>query len=643
MKTNSSIHYVLRAIALATGAIWLPTAMGQVSTNVTVNVNVPLTYGNGAATATMPMTGLGLGTSVYANQWGNPALPGLIAGSGTQMLRYPGGSYSDIYNWSLGTANDGGYAASNSNIGNYFKVLDQSQTQGMVTVNYGSNTTATMGAPPQEAAAEVAYANTPASIYGTAADVTLGVDAAGVNWQTAGFWAKVRASTPAQYQSWATAAGVYNPSYSFLAINHSTPENIKYWEIGNEIGGNGYYGYQWEYDLHAPYNNGNTGDNTGRFGNPLLSPTAYAQNLNQFATLMKQVDPSIKIGAGFNAAPNDAGDKAILQTAGNNIDFGIIHWYPGGALPGTVTTGSGSLPTEINNVRTSVQNYTSKGYNGIQITVTEFGYSASNGTPIQNALFAADAYATGFENGVVNMDFQEMSSGRYLGDGPLKQGEVYYAMQMVHNYSGAGGTFVATSYNDSSIRVHAEKRADGSVALLLINDASATNQSQDRNLTISLTGGGKYLTTGDMYLFNNNNIGSSDTPPSFQELTGLGPTLSVTVPQQSMEVVILNPVLAGDMNRDGHITSADILPMMQALTNPQGYESTYGVNAADLQLIGDTSGDSVFTNSDLQSLLNLLKSGGGTADSVPEPASWVLVLLAVAIVSGTRFYLRCVR
>ena len=535
------MKYILLSLAMSLDAIWMSSpAMGQVSTNVSVNVGVPLTYANGAATATMPATGLGLGTSVYDNRWGNSSLPGLIAGSGTQMVRYPGGSYSDIYNWSLGTANEGGYVGPNSNIGNYLKVLDQSQTQGMITVNYGSNTTATMGAPPQEAAAEVAYTNASSSIYGTANDVSLGVDAAGVNWQTAGFWAKLRASTPSQYQAWASAAGVYNSAYSFLAINHSAPENIKYWEIGNEIGGNGYLGYQWEYDLHAPYNNGNVNDNTGRQGNPLLSPTAYAQNLNQFATLMKQVDPSIKIGAGFNAAPNDSGDKAILQTAGNNIDFGIIHWYPTGSLPGTVTTGSGSLPTEINNLRTSVQNNTSKGYNGIQITVTEFGYSATNATTIQNGLFAADAYATGFENGVVNMDFQEMSNSHYLGD-PLKPGEVYYAMQMVHNFASAGGTFVATSYNDSSIRVHAEKRADGSLALLLINDASATNQSQDRKLTISLTGG-QYLGTGDMYLFGTNNIGSTDSPPSFQELTGLGSTFSVTVPQQSMEVVILNPV-----------------------------------------------------------------------------------------------------
>ena len=136
------------------------------------------------------------------------------------------------------------------------------------------------------------------------------------------------------------------------------------------------------------------------------------------------------------------------------------------------------------------------------------------------------------------------------------------------------------------------------------------------------------MSTGDLYLFNNNNIGSTDTPPSFQGLTGLGSTFSVTVPQQSMEVVILNPVLAGDMNRDGHVNTADIQVMMQALTNPQGYESTYGVSASDLQLIGDTSGDSTFTNADLQSLLDLLASGGGSINSVPEPGTFVLAVLA---------------
>ena len=66
-----------------------------------------------------------------------------------------------------------------------------------------------------------------------------------------------------------------------------------------------------------------------------------------------------------------------------------------------------------------------------------------------------------------------------------------------------------------------------------------------------------------------------------------------------MAVVILEPVLAGDLSRDGHVDSADIQVMMQALTNPQGYESTYGVSAADLQRIGDVNVDGKFNDADL--------------------------------------------
>jgi autotransporter-associated beta strand protein len=527
-------------------------ANAQVATSVSVNVGTPITYANGAAIATMPSTGIGLGSSVYANQWGNAALPELIQASGVQMMRYPGGSYSDLYNWSLGTGNEGAYIAANSGFGNFVHVLDQSSTTGMVTVNYGSNTTNTIGGQPQEAAAWVAYANADPSIFGTSKDISLGTDAAGVNWQTAGYWAKLRASTQAQYQTWATAAGDYNPANAFLAIAHPASENVKYWEIGNEIGGNGYSGVQWEYDLHAPYNNGNTSDNTGRKGNPLLSPTAYATNLIQFSTLMKQVDPTIKIGAGFAASVNNSGDQAILQTAGNYIDFGIIHWYPSGALPGVVTTGSGSLPTEVANLRTDVKNYTTKGYNGLEVTVTEFGYG--NPTPrIQNALFAADSYATGFENGVKNMDFQEMSASQFLGDSnPLTPGEVYYAAQMVSKFAGTGDTFVGTAYSDSSLRVHADKKADGSVSLLFINDGASTDHSQDRTLTLTMNGSNPLTSTGTLYLFGNSNInGTATSAPTTQTLSNLGTTFTVTIPNQTIGTLVIPAVWLNWNNAGG--------------------------------------------------------------------------------------------
>ena len=74
--------------------------------------------------------------------------------------------------------------------------------------------------------------------------------------------------------------------------------------------------------------------------------------------------------------------------------------------------------------------------------------------------------------------------------------------------------------------------------------------------------------------------------------------------------------LPGDMNLDHHVDAADILPMEQALTNLSGYKATYvpGITDSHLALIDDVDGDGIFTNADLQTLLNDLNSGGGSAD-----------------------------
>jgi endoglucanase len=91
---------------------------------------------------------------------------------------------------------------------------------------------------------------------------------------------------------------------------------------------------------------------------------------------------------------------------------------------------------------------------------------------------------------------------------------------------------------------------------------------------------------------------------------------------------VLQPYFAtrvGDFNNDGHINAADISAEIMALTNRQGYETNYGVDESQLQVIGDLNDDGIFTNADLQAFINFLKSGGGSSDTVPEPATFVLV------------------
>jgi fibronectin-binding autotransporter adhesin len=96
-------------------------------------------------------------------------------------------------------------------------------------------------------------------------------------------------------------------------------------------------------------------------------------------------------------------------------------------------------------------------------------------------------------------------------------------------------------------------------------------------------------------------------------------------------------LLPGDFNRDHHVDASDIVPAIVSLTNPTVYEAQYGVNATDLSIIGDLNADGRFTNADMQSLLNLLLSGGGSTTPVPEPSAFVMSILAFGVAAAMKY------
>ncbi len=92
----------------------------------------------------------------------------------------------------------------------------------------------------------------------------------------------------------------------------------------------------------------------------------------------------------------------------------------------------------------------------------------------------------------------------------------------------------------------------------------------------------------------------------------------------------LQTFLPGDFNRDGHADATDISAMEQALVDLPDYQTAKSLSNSQLLHIGDLNGDGAVNNADLQAFLNLLKSGGGSANSVPEPSTFITAAIGMA-------------
>ncbi len=567
--------------------------------NLTVNVvNSLVAVDAKTQIATVPSTFYGLHTSVYDDKMTDiTGEAPLITNNGIAMLRYPGGGYSDNYHWAqhiltpfypspaftdCGNVAEG-YMNPNDHFGTFVKLLQATNTQAIITVNYGTsvadaNADRNYGThniddcsepnqpgQPQEAAAWVAYANGSAS-----STYSIGTDAAGFDWKTVGFWASLRGATPL-----ATDDG-----YNFLRLGLSAPLGIKFWEVGNEMYYNGWtQNINAETDLHAPYiypNGYSYGGYNSRQGVNNLSPTAYATYAMPFIQAMKAVDPTIQVGLDYDLPgatdPVDPSyNPSLTQTACTlgSFDFAIVHYYPGsyfgGAQPGELLTlPQFDLPNDVvtgtssfKSIRQLLQQYCSNAAS-IKVMMTE---TSPNNSLAPNfpapviGLFVLNEAMESLTVGITNYEWLELhavtSQTNYMDNTYLDSSETpgpsYYGFQLAHLLAASGDTLVSstatpqatlTSTSQGNISTgivsYATVKADGTKGIVLINTDS-TN-SAIAQVTVS---GATVGTTADQYSYGVN-AAATGTALAKGSFTVPGTSFPVTVPAYTAVELIVH-------------------------------------------------------------------------------------------------------
>ncbi|ABY34704.1 MAG TPA: alpha-L-arabinofuranosidase [Chloroflexus aurantiacus] len=368
---------------------------------------------------------------------------------GLSLLRMPGGSWSNGYAWAA--CETGGeecywpWAAKPSDFLRFARA-----------VNADIIWTVSINGSAQEAAALVAFFN------GTVDDQRpIGVDARGRDWQTVGYWARLRAET-----------------------GSTDPFPVRYWEVGNEVyGAKGEVGpncseWGWE-DVW-------TCDPDEYLRGKTVNGIAYDGYL-AFYDAMKAVDPTIQIGAVGVEKPDEWSDwgNRVIAGAGDKLDFYVVHYYPyfqppenpRGALQQPQRSWS-TIMTELNN---AFERHLGR---RVPVAVTEYNLIAfqdlDNAQLMRrgvNLLFIADTIGQMATHGVVIANQWDLANGRAANDtdygllhaDTFEPHPQYYALLIWRDFGDEMLSVQTTFDPATTLSVYAGRHADGTLTLLAIN------------------------------------------------------------------------------------------------------------------------------------------------------------------------------
>ena len=472
MRRSRPAALLVFALAAATQVGTPPAAAAQAAVDVAVNARAGL--------ETVDPAALGVNHAIWDTYLGTPEVADLLRGAGVTAMRYPGGSYSDIYHWRDHTA-PGGFVAPNTDFDHFMAGVRRAGAQPIVTANYGTGS-------PAEAADWVRSANIDKGYgveYWEIGNENYGNGHYGANWEADDHADK----SPTQYatlvRDYATAMKAVDPGIKIGAV------------------------------LTAPgeWPDGITAEGDASTWNQVVLQTAGA--VVDFAIVHWY--PTGSSGPEVLPKTNRIADQMRLLRRQSRQ-------YAGKELPVAMT--------ELN---------TSYGRNtqpGALFAADSYATLLANGVfniDWWNVHNGPDTASTVAGQPDYN-DFGLLSSGTCNGDGTVCEPALntpfapYYGLSMASRFARPGDQLVTAGASDPLVKAHAARRADGGLSVLLVNE------DPDAAKTVALSYTGYTPAPAAQVL----SYGNGDTAIG----TASGSASSVTLPPYSLTTLLLRPSTA---------------------------------------------------------------------------------------------------
>lgn len=444
------------------------TTPAQITANISFNVNAAGTEINPYVLGTNLPAWLGTARTQ------NNTFINRTKATRTTMLRLPGGSWSNGYDWYACEMKDGSKCSSASwglNPTSFIDFLQATGTQAMYTINQNGTS--------KEAAALVAFFN--GSVNDNRA---IGVDVRGRNWGLVSDWAKLRRDH-----------------------GNADPIGLKYFEIGNEIYGGkpgmgkDCAGWGWE-DVWTC---------DGReYVNGIGSGANRKEGYLEFRTAMKWVDSSIQVGA-VGVTPQDSWSNwgnEVIQAAGSALDFYIIHQYAYFEPPSGYQDVLAQPQSAWSSIMSDYENALDEYANGrsVPVAITEHNLFATQDkdnsqwmTRGVNMLFMADSLGQMITHGIDIANQWDLANGQawngtdygLLNADSYARSPQYYVFPLWRRF---GQTMlpVTSSHNAASqLSVYAGRIDPWTVSVMAVNKTGSPIQTsiQLQNAPALLIGG----------------------------------------------------------------------------------------------------------------------------------------------------------